>query len=596
MEIKLAKDQGCLAIMYGHDDKEHTSKLKEFCASTSAHGYGHLTKGSTPSKICWAAVLVTALFATVSHLYILSRAYLRYDYYEVISVQPDVERMCPDVTICDSAKISDYALFKFEGTRSFMFYYQSLLEEISNKSKYSAIYSKQMYSQFLLRTLEPGFILSNIASDQKTSIGIQFDSLVVDCSYKELKCDRNNFEIFVSHKYLNCYTFKANTMQSKFKSQIGSGAALSIILRGEPSYNENYQEYSKTENVDSIHIDIHPSKTIPFIESYGLDLTPGMSTSVELRQRLYERLQEPYTNCEPDVYVKVSSKEYLMEQNYCTARCARDKIYKKCNCVSITTAGVAEDFKDYCLNVEMSNSSYLNFSKAICETQAWNLFKTSSDAYWNCDRCSWNCKETKYDKKITQAKWPQKSSIDSFVNKYILSKPASNPIREYYEYLLKKLPYNLTNGDKTNQVDNSMSIQDFKLIASSTFQNKSPGGDGSFWRNVSLEPHIPDSLLQSNSLSDLQSRWIGESFYRLNVYFGEPFVTVHKQVPSFSFGDFWSAVGGVLGIWAGASVLTLLEVFSFLGSLFSKSPINICKYQNRNSKVTEISIQTKLQL
>ena len=325
--------------MYGNDDKEHTSKLKEFFASTSAHGYGHLTKGSTPSKICWAAVLVTALFPTVSHLCILSSAYLRYDYYEVISVQPDVERMFPDVTICDSAKISDYALFKFERTRSFMFYYQSLLEEISNKSKYSAIYSKQMYSKFLLRTLEPGFILSNIPSDQKTSIGIQFDSLVVDCKYKELKCDINNFEIFVSHKYLNCYTFKANTMRSKFKSQVGSEAGLSIILRGEPSYNENYQEYGKTENIDSIHIDIHPSNTIPFLQSYGLDLAPGMSTSVELRQRLVERLQEPYSNCQPDKYVKVSSKEYLMEQTYCTAQCAKDKIYERCNCVSTYVGG-----------------------------------------------------------------------------------------------------------------------------------------------------------------------------------------------------------------------------------------------------------------
>ena len=570
--------------MYGSDDKEHTSKLKEFCASTSAHGYGHLTKGSKPSKICWAAVLVTALFATVSHLYVLSGAYLRYDYYEVISIQSDVERVFPDVTICDTARISDYALSKFESSRLFMFHYQSLLREINNKSKYYAMYSKEMYSQFLLRTLNPVFILANIPSDQKTSLGVQFDSLVVDCQYKELKCNKSNFEICVSHNYFNCYTFKENTMQSKFKSQVGSGTGLSIILRGEPSYNENYKEYSKTENIDSIHIDIHPANTIPFMQSYGLDLIPGMSTSVELKQRMFERLQAPYANCQSNQYVNVSSKEYLMEQTYCIIQCVVNKIFERCRCIYFANGVVAEDFKDYCLNVEMSNSSYLNLSKAMYEIEALHLFRTSSDAYWNCDRCPWNCKETKYDLKMSQAKWPQRSTFDSFIKKYILSKPANNPFREYYEHLLKKLECNVTKGMKMDTTDISVSLLDLQRIASSIHHSKSPIDDGSFWKNISVEPHIPDSLLQSNSLSELQSKWIGEYFYRLNVYFCEPDVTVHRQVPSFSFGDFWSGVGGVLGIWAGASVLTLLEVFSFLGSLVTKSPTRIGQMSKQEIK------------
>ena len=52
-------------------------------------------------------------------------------------------------------------------------------------------------------------------------------------------------------------------------------------------------------------------------------------------------------------------------------------------------------------------------------------------------------------------------------------------------------------------------------------------------------------------------------------------MTTYRQVANLSFGDFLSGVGGVLGIWAGASVLTLLEIISFFGGLVSKKSFKI---------------------
>ena len=95
-------------------------------------------------------------------------------------------------------------------------------------------------------------------------------------------------------------------------------------------------------------------------------------------------------------------------------------------------------------------------------------------------------------------------------------------------------------------------------------------GDTDILDNVSVSLYVPESLLEAQSVVELQRNWVQDSFYRLNVYFSEPFIISHRHVPSFSFDDFCSGVGGVLGLWAGASVLTILQIFSFLGNWMTK--------------------------
>ena len=544
-----------------NEEKEQLSKLKEFCSSTSAHGYGHLTKGSKGSKVCWAVVVFTSLIASFGHLYVLTKSYLQFDYYQVVSVKPEVERTFPDVTICDTARISDYSSTNYHAAKNLLFQYTSIVEELQNVSKYFKLYPEQLYSMFIPYFARAFFLIANIPLNDTKTIGVQFDSLVVDCWFKEVKCNQSNFDTYVHADYLNCYTFKADTVKTNFKSQVGTEFGLSLILRGETSFNAQYHDHSKSENIDSIHIDIHPSKTAPFMQSYGLDLIPGISTSIELKQQNYERLQAPYSNCTSNQWVTILSKKYLMEPEHCFVKCIEEHIYKNCECILIGLGTLTENYRDYCLNVKVENSSVLNVSKAMCELETMSILEKDENV--SCSRCSWNCEETKYNMKITQAKWPQKQTIQSFFNKYILSKSEHNPIREYYQHLLRKL--NFDNSTDKNTTGKSMTLPQMLALLNQNGNNQSSLED------ISLEFDIPEALLHTTSITELQSKWIDGYFYRLNIYFSDPYVTVYKQVPSFSFGDFWSGVGGVLGIWAGASVLTILEVFSFLGGLLSRN-------------------------
>ncbi len=56
--------------------------------------------------------------------------------------------------------------------------------------------------------------------------------------------------------------------------------------------------------------------------------------------------------------------------------------------------------------------------------------------------------------------------------------------------------------------------------------------------------------------------WIGSAFARVNIYFNTMSTTERRQSPSYGLEQLWADIGGVLGLWVGLSVLTLVDVLS----------------------------------
>ena len=254
---------------------------------------------------------------------------------------------------------------------------------------------------------------------------------------------------------------------------------------------------------------------MPFAYERLIDISPGTSTSFAIRQQMYSRLGAPYAACERVRNITVRSKEYIMEPTVCLYQCANDLMRERCNCTSISL-GMGGDSGDYCMQVELGGKSNIDTSKALCESEVINLLKNNLGKF--CKICTWNCEETKYDVKISQTPWPLPETVDDFVTKFVLTKEKENPVRQYYEHLLKKLAFN-TNEAVNRTNDKEKTLIDMENQFSLRFKDLKETTDGSDWENVTLSPHIPDSLRKSNSVAELQRNWVQESFYRLNVYF-----------------------------------------------------------------------------
>ena len=53
----------------------------------------------------------------------------------------------------------------------------------------------------------------------------------------------------------------------------------------------------------------------------------------------------------------------------------------------------------------------------------------------------------------------------------------------------------------------------------------------------------------------------------MNIYYSDLEVVVHKQVPSYSLSNLMCDVGGTLGLWAGISIISCLEVIELVAKL-----------------------------
>ena len=323
--------------------------------------------------MCWAVILGLALICSIGHLYLLTSAYLRYEYHTIIEVKPDVKLTFPEVTVCDTVGLSHYALNNYEGTKTLFKRFHVVLKGFLKQNNHTLLHDKETLA-FLAKWLRaPAFIFANVPSEDRSKIGSQFDSLVTDCLFAEMPWDQSNFEVFMNSKYSVCYTFKADTVSSKCKPFVGEENGLSLILRGETSLTMRYNVYVKGDNTKGIQTHVHPSNTIPFVSNSGFGIFPGVSTSMEVTEKEYIRLGDPYSKCQPNQNVNILSKEYLMEPNFCLHKCMIDFLFEGCKCISTTMGGVAEDHRQHCLYIEPSEDSFVNVPRVMCviDTLYW---------------------------------------------------------------------------------------------------------------------------------------------------------------------------------------------------------------------------------
>ncbi len=228
--------------------------------------------------------------------------------------------------------------------------------------------------------------------------------------------------------------------------------------------------------------------------------------------------------------------------------------------------------KENCLNVYERDISKL-IQNTLCESS----YKIESE---KLSQCTWPCNEIIYDMMVSQAEWPQDSMVKDFAERYILSLPCDSPVKWYHHKL-----YEL-HGERfpTKYICNETKWPEYKLQTDENvfdvakafdfiFGTPLEGDNSTQTNNATFNienatykisfppPHVGKTLLQT------EYKWIKRYFYRLNIYFSEPTIESHKQVISFSFTDLMSSVGGVLGLWVGVSMVTVIEMLVFVAKI-----------------------------
>ncbi len=428
-----------------------------------------------------------------------------------------------------------------------------------------------------MRAVNPYFY-SNLKRADIKAAGAKFEGLIVDCTYQGKDCAKADFTTYFHPSLFNCYTFKANNSLNK-NTLIGPHNGLSLVLRSEANVNFFYETMDKMQNVDSVKLAIHPPGTAPSMTNKGINLKPGESTTISLMMKTYERLGPPYTECRERETFWLGSKKYLSTIDACREKCIVRAIQKKCNCTSTLFEDLTTSDLPYCLQIQ-DNINYVDFHKRLmCEIE---LVRGSEDL--NCNECLWDCNEIDYNTQIAFSAWPLESKMRSFINYHVIKhirnnreliRPCNDPIKAYYAFLLKRAnlssPEMFCPDNETNADDGKLpfSFMNLTNVIKSGFELFAYARSD-FTQAFKYVMEIPKSYHNIKTKEELDAKWVKDSFYRVNIYFRQSAVEQHKQVASISVADFWSSVGGILGLWVGFSIITIIEVLSYIFKLFYK--------------------------
>ncbi len=434
------------------------------------------------------------------------------------------------------------------------------------------------------------FLYSNMERKDVAAIGVKFGGLVVECTYKGKDCTENDFIHHLHPSLLNCFTFRLNrsTESTQTVPQVGPHNGLSLVLRSEANNNYLYENLDKQQNVDSVKLTVHPPGTLPALTNKGINLEPGKSTSVSLMMQTYDRLGSPYTECKNRGIFELQSHTYLSTSDVCQERCIIQAIQKECNCTSTLVEDLTQTSEyNYCPKVEDNFDPIQFYNRTLCEIDYVQGAKNME-----CNDCVWDCQEIDYDTQIAYSAWPHETKVHYFIHNHVLSynrnyfeypKPCTDPIKSYYTILLNKanISHDVCPSIENNVTDKRLPFSFLTLantIRDSTDMFAYARPD--FTDVFKYEMDVPISYYSMKTAEELNAKWVKESFYRVNIYFRQSAVQQHSQLASFSFADLWSNIGGILGLWLGCSIMTIIEICS----LIMKSLYNGCVKDSMGSK------------
>ena len=440
-----------------------------------------------------------------------------------------------------------------------------------NAAKLSYILNKYLIDepQPMLKQKEIDLYRNKLLSDKKHffinapkgkwhKVGVEKNDLIVDCKIGSNDC-YDNFTLYINSDFHNCYTFRHRYEEGRI---IGPESGLSVILAGQSMpWFHSYKTMSKSENSKSIKVMIHEKDTLPHPIINPIEVVPGMSTFIALIQKKMERIDTPKSKCSKRTFVESGNRKVIKSFELCINKCYVRYVEDQCGCTILGTKGrygIQNELTDkkHCLLVDINNLTD-TVIRGSCYIE---VIDTATKNIKDCLRkCIWNCKETTYDYTLSYSKWPENMVIPSFISEYVTRKPNDLFYKMYHEKL-KNIYYNVS---KT-EVHNDVSVTEvMRQYFEGLTKDQNETVLQKLYESV-ITPTIMPEHLNLNSYVEAIEKWMQDSFYRVNIYFKQPIVEVHKQILNSNMADLWSGVGGILGLWLGLSAIGAVEILQLI--------------------------------
>ena len=500
-------------------------QVKSFCAETTAHGFGNLVKQNKPLsyKITWGFIVVIVLTGSVLHLTSVITTYLEHGSYESSKVSQETPRF-PYVTVCNTQGISRaHFMTHIRTPDSELLQYMNLVQ-----SSADAIAELENNSGIDLESLMRGPIsfFGNFNVSTMIDLGHNLQDLILKCRHSNDDClSQASFEQTVTQSFASCYTYICGT--SEDKSTVGPIDGLSFILYLESTASNfrndrPYSPHSNILNSFGARITIHDHDTFPLVAQNGIDILLGHSTSISIKESRINKLSEPWGKCTKRRKLDDFAKyDYTMDT--CIVVCRTKYVINKCGCyITLKPDSFQESSIRHCSFYDNLTVTFDQFlEKSQCVQHAFKSFMIEKGGRKSCE-CYEKCEYRIFDKVLSQSIWPASPFNLDFFNIYVGGRLDRESLIAYQDL-----------GDQYREALNGTNMDTFTEL-------------------------------------------VYENFARVNIYFESTNVLRRTQVSSMTLTDMFANIGGTIGLWAGLSIVTMVEVM-FLFVKICTLGIKICK-------------------
>ncbi|XP_073254651.1 epithelial sodium channel subunit gamma-like [Porites lutea] len=259
-------------------------------------------------------------------------------------------------------------------------------------------------------------LIAKLAVENNTMLsdmGHQFKDFVFDCNFRGNDC--RNFSKYWYHfwdfRYGNCYIFNSGINQTIHKTQTtGPFGGLKLNL-----FIESHEYVSQLSHAEGARIVIHDQAAIPFPDDEGMNVLPGISTSVGIRTEKIQRA-DPFNNgsCRkisevesPGDYSLIIFFKFFFCQA-CMKSCLSTLQIRKCGCADAHSA-YDETIAPICdiIQNRKIGLTVINVLIIFSETCLNDLVERFMNGALDCQsECPVLCSEVVFKPTTSMARWP----------------------------------------------------------------------------------------------------------------------------------------------------------------------------------------------
>lgn len=497
----------------------------EFAQTTTAHGYQRLVMSSRARRIAWIVVVVVSSCGLAFHMSMLLNRFLAGD--TSTAIENRIEEVTfPHVVICATRLWSDLAE-KHEASN----YLKRLRKKIRLAvTPYMENKRDNDVSMFVSEVLRESMIDNHFP--RLRQFVVHKENIILYCRYNMHECGPQNFTLVSYGREGACYKF--NDKNENTRAHYYGGLFLLVHVE-DTHWGDLLSYHLKTTKGVLIYTitrnsNFNINRLLPLGAPTGQVTNVGISFSRMIRtptsQRTCATTMKVY---DPLMKVNKTNRYTFID---CVDKEMNLEVYRKCKCVSSSLI----------IDASLSNAHFCKDIHVVDDDNGTFAISNIEELVKNYDCESWMLAKLDQESRRFQAVCPR-SCVRENVHLETSSTaiPSEIPMqREYFEEVVR--------AHRRNKLKAK-----FNTIR---------------W------------LLNANETNFASSSIIHQNLLQLHVHVRTQEVVSYREHIAFPLISFLSEAGGVMGLWVGASIITLFEVIEMI-LLLSRALVRSANSGNR---------------